>query len=248
MCRFVVSFMMSFLIAASSLLQASGVSAQDRVPFGMAVIDVTATSSCSITNRTYASSDFESEVVDEEVLSCPAGTVVLSTPVDSERQAAGMGGIFVPLTGNYEADVNAVANAKSRLSPTVTRSYGNEQSEALACSDRGFSKSLSYYANSPGVTVYSTVYLWQDYTCATGLSSATARLSWNADLYWRFSEYFAPGQYYYNSHGCTNLSTSNTYDQYNVTRPFGYLYRDESINFSPCAGGWGDSYTGSVYL
>lgn len=246
--RFIVLFAMSFLIAASTLLQASGMAAQGRVPCGMAVIDVTAESQCSITNRTYASFDFESEVVDEQVWSCPAGTVIHSTPIDSEKEAADLGGVFVPLTGNYDADARAVASVKPQLAPTDTRSYGAEQSAALACSDRGFSKSFGYYANDPGVRVYSTVYYWQDFTCATGLSSATARLSWNADLYWRVAEYFAPGQYFYNSHGCTNLSTSSTYDQYNVTRPFGYLYRDESINVSPCAGGWGDSYTGSAYI
>lgn len=92
-----------------------------------------------------------------------------------------------------------------------------------------------------------TVYYYQDFTCSSGLSSARASLSWDANLYWRFAEYFAPGGYY-NSHGCTNLSTGATYDTYNVQRPLGYLYRDESINQYPCFSASGQSYSNYAYL
>lgn len=234
------------LIASTLSLHASTAIAHGYTPFGMAVIDVASTSSCSITHRTHASPDPKSEIIDEQKLACPAGTVIHSTPVDSEREALALGGIFVPLSGDLEADHSAVESAKAQLLPTNPRS--GDEAQTNACNERGYSRNLSYYANVPGVTIYSTVYYYQLYSCASGLSSAVASLSWNADLYWRWSEYFAPGGYYYNSHGCTNLSTGNTSDTYNVSRSLGYLYKDESINFSPCFGGWGDSYTGSVYL
>jgi hypothetical protein len=231
------------LITPTTNLHASNAMARDNAPFGMAVIDVTSTSSCSITHRTYASQAY-SEVIDERVVGCPAGTVIRSTPVASEQEAFNLGGKFVPLSGAFEADMSAVESAKAQLLPADQELPAS----ASACNEGGYSRSLSYRAYDPGVTIYSTVYYWQEYSCASGLSSAVASLSWNADLYWRWAEYFAPGAYYYNSHGCTNLSTGTTSDSYYISRPLGYLYRDESINFSPCAGGWGDSYTGSVYL
>lgn len=190
---------------------------------------------------------FNTEVIDEQMWDCPAGTVVHSTPVGSEQEALSLGGTFVPLSGSFDVDFEAVERAKAQLVATEGRSYGLEQSATLGCDDRSFSRSVNYYAYKPGVQVYSTVYYYQEYTCASGLSSAVASLSWNADLYWRFAEYFSP-YYYTNDHGCTNLSTGITSDNYRVERPLGHVYRDESINFYPCFTAWGDSYTNSVTL
>lgn len=220
--------------------------AQGATPFGMAVVDVTFFSSCSITYRTYATRDIGSEIVDEQVRECPAGTVIWTTPVDSEKEALELGGIFVPLSGNVDADFSAVQSAKSQILPADTRSYSQEQTALTGCVDRSFSRSLYYRAYEPGVDVYGTVYYWQDFTCASGLSSAVASMDWDADVYWRFAEYF--NTYYYNSHGCTNLSTGATYDTYNVSRPLGGLYRDESINEYPCWTAAGESYTDQTYL
>ncbi|MER3406503.1 MAG: hypothetical protein C4346_19860 [Chloroflexota bacterium] len=70
-------------------------------------------------------------------------------------------------------------------------------------------------------------------------------------MWWRFAEYYVAGGYYYNSHDCVRLSTSATRDTYNVRRPLGGLWVDESINeggYYGCSLGGGESYTGSVYL
>lgn len=222
--------------------------AQSDVPFGVAVMDVTFSSKCTIVNRTYATLDIESEVVDEQTWECPTGSVIRSTPVDSEQEALELGGIFVPLSGDPDTDSKALASAQSTFLPDTSRLYGIEQQAALGCTEQSFSKSMSYYAYEPGVRLYTTVYYYQEYTCASGISSAKASLSWNADLYWRFAEYFEPGAYYYNSHGCTNLSTSATWDSYYVHRALGHRYRDESINSSVCAGGYGESYSNYMTL
>ncbi|MER3406504.1 MAG: hypothetical protein C4346_19855 [Chloroflexota bacterium] len=134
----------------------------------MAVVDVTASSDCSIINRTYATLSFDSAIIDEQVWSCPDGTVILTTPVASEQEARRLGGIFVPLSGDPDADFRAVQLAKVKLFPTDTRSYSLEQVSALGCVERGFSKSFSYYAYQLGVRVYSTVYYWQDSFCNRG--------------------------------------------------------------------------------
>lgn len=244
--RFTTLFV-AFLLLAPILLPATSVgSAQSAAPVGMAVIDVTATSDCSISHREHESIKPDSPVILEYALECPAGSVLYSTPVGSEAEALRLGGIFVPLTGNNEADFMAIENAKARLYPVNT--YSGESASMSACSDRGFSRSMSYTAYDPGVTVSTTVYYYQEYSCASGLSGAQAKLSWNADVYWRFAEYAAPGQFYNNSHGCTNLSTGWTYDTYNISRPLGYRYKDESTNFAPCWTASGQSYSNIVYL
>ena len=244
------------LVAPTLLVRPSAGFAQEAIPVGVAAVDVTASADCSITNRTYATRDVNSKVVDEQVWSCPAGTVLRTTPVGSKRQARTLGGIFVPLTGDPKIDFVAVRRAKARLFPTDSRSYAREQNAqdgvvALACPERSYSKSFSYWATVPGVMVYSTVYYWQDYSCASGISSSIARLGASKNLWWRFAEYWlSGGNYYYNEHGCPKLSTSAIRDTYNVRRALGGLWVDESINRGgyDCTYGIGDSYTGSVYL
>lgn len=202
--------------------------AQESTPQAVAVIDVTSWSDCSIVSRTYASMDIESEVIDERQTACPPGTVIQVTPVEGEAAARALGGLFVPLSGTVDADFKAIQSAKQQLLPTGTWSYGLEQQSALGCSDRSFSKSLQYRAYQPAVTVYSTVYYWQDYTCDTGVSSAKASLSWDANLWWRQMVYSPP--YWFEYHGCPNLSTGASWDTYNKRISLGGTYQDESIN------------------
>ena len=245
-------FVTALLLSASVLLvQPSPGVAQEKTPIGVAIIDVTASSDCSITNRTYATLSLDSKIVDEQVWICPAGTVIMTTPVDSAQEALDLGGIFVPLSGDPDADFSAVQSAKAQIFPTDTRSYSLEQTALLGCSDRSFSKNFSYWASQPGVRVYSTVYYWEDSFCDSGISSSIASLGSAKNLWWRFAEYYYAGPYYYNSHGCVKLSTSATWDTYYISRPLGGLWVDESINESGyygCTLGGGESYTGSVYL
>lgn len=182
------------LVALPLLLFVSNGSAQSDMPFGMAVVDVTFSSKCSMTDRTYASLDPTSEIVDEQTRECPAGTVIWSTAVDTKQEALDLEGTFVPLSGDIDADSQALSTAKLQLLPSDSQSYALEQTAATGCRDRNQSKAVVYYANEPGVQVYTTVFYYQKSTCASGISRSQARLSWDADLYWRFAEYFAPYQ------------------------------------------------------
>ncbi|GIW03492.1 MAG: hypothetical protein KatS3mg059_0112 [Thermomicrobiales bacterium] len=128
----------------------------------VAVIDITATSDCQVVNRMYASAAASSDVLDEQIWSCPAGTVIATIPVSTADEPAQIGGILVPLTGNPDVDEKAVQEAKTALFPTETRSYSLEQLGPLGCVERGFSRSLSYNAYDRVVgrwlRVTSTVY------------------------------------------------------------------------------------------
>ncbi|GIW04408.1 MAG: hypothetical protein KatS3mg059_1028 [Thermomicrobiales bacterium] len=223
---------------------------------GVAVIDITATSDCQVINRMYASAAASSDILDEQIWSCPPGTVIATIPVSTANESAQIGGIFVPLTGNPDVDEKAVQEAKAALFPAETRSYSLEQLGPLGCVERGFSRSLSYnaYDRVAGrwLRVYSTVYYWQDSFCNTGISSSIAYLGSSGNMWWRKATYNAGGWYgFTDSHGCVRLSTSATRDVYNVRAPLGGLWTDESINQGGDYGCWlggGESYTGSVYL
>jgi len=244
------TFLATMLLVLSFFLTLSeSAASQAKSPVGAIVIDVTLSADCWLTYRTYATRDFDSAVIAEQQASCPPGTVLLTTPAFSEQEALASGGIFVPFTGDHNADALAVQTAKMQLFPQKPLD-GN--GDALACVDRGSSAGFSYWAYSPGVRIYSTVYYWQDSFCNSGISSSVASLSSNKAMWWRFAEYWGGGGgYFYASHGCSQLSTSSLWDTYYVNRLLGYLWVDESINDGGnygCSLGGGESYTGSVYL
>jgi hypothetical protein len=174
---------------------------------------------------------------------------VLHTYPATESEAKAAGALYVPRTGDDAADAGALESARSSLRAPAW-SYTQSQNEAArGCNDVGFSASLSYYAYNPGVSIYVTVYYAQDYTCAAWISSAEASTDWNADIWWRQAGYSNPVSY--RTHGCTNLSPSGYWHAFSgwSINGFGGWYYDESTNDNSlgCIG-WGESYTGGVYL
>lgn len=217
----------------------------------MVLNDVTFSSDCSLTYRTHATGDIDSAVTNEEVRACPAGTIIETTPVSSAADAERLGGVFIPFSGNIDADMAAVDDAKLQLAPAGTSSYSLDQQARAGCNDGGFSASLYYWARDPDVYVYGTVYYWQDYTCASGITSSYAYTNWNAGLWWRRAYYSVYGYYNQWSHGCTQLSTGATWDSYYASAPLGGLFYDESINQGGtygCRFAGGTSYTGYTRL
>lgn len=232
---------------------APATAAQDTLPLGVVVRDVTAGSGCSITYRTYATRDYNSAVADEQVWGCPPGTIIESTPVASETEAQNLGGIFVPFSGNAETGATAVANAKAQLMPSSGRSYALEQQPVTGCVDQGLSRTLSYWTYAAGVTITSVVYYWQDAFCNSGISSATAWINGqpNGDLRWDFANYSQyPAPF---SHGCRTHTTSGLSDGYYVQAPLGGLYVDQSAlldsnPITPPCSAWATAYNDSTYL
>ncbi len=193
----------------------SGASAQEAPIIGVVVADVTAESACSLTYQTLEGD----AVVDELAVPCPAGSVIRTTAL-TVADADGAAGLFVPLGGDAATDAAAIQEAQLSLAPPAGGwSYAESQAEmsTAGCVDRSFRANHSWQAYDPGVTVYSTVYYSQDFTCQAYLGSSAVSLSWDANVYWERGGYTTPAWRW--SHNCQNLSTYGTSQRYEGDQP-----------------------------
>lgn len=163
--------------------------------------------------------------------------------------------MFVPATASLEADQVAVRAAKDSLAQRasaagtagiVQNPLVKDVMQPQSCSERSFSAGFSYWASDPGATIWATVYYSQNNGCQLILGSSVTSTS-GSGLYWVASYYNSPG--FIQSHGCKNITyggiSSGYYGKYIYG---GGTFKDDSWNRPGCQGGWGTSYTGSVYI
>lgn len=239
--RFVPIILLALMLSASVFPQ---VSANAEVsPIGWMVRDVTNHSDCVVHGERYAEIDPSSGVAYEWVESCPPGSVLETIVVYSEDEAESGSGVFVAYTGNVEDDEEALQEAKAKLSPPEPH---ESQSQMMSCNEGGWSKTASFYAYDPGLTVYYKVYYWQTTSCSGGVS--TTEIMINPSGTQRFAKSLYYGQQAH--HGCAELTTYYISHPVYIYGPLGYLFTNEtrSGSYIACTSAWGTSYTGSVYL
>lgn len=226
---------------------ATDASAQSDLPAGYAMRDITAGSGCAITVAEHATKDLGSDVISQWVESCPAGSVIETTSVNSEAEAVELGAVFIPSTGDPAADEAALREVKNRMAPAPDLEFQAEQ-QLSGCTFLQKSKTMQFQAYVENVTVYSTAYYWRDVDCSQGVSSGAARISANrSKMKWVYMVYSPP--YFTDSHGCAQLSTTNASDWYGKSVELGGTYQDEARSTAhPCSTGYGTSYTQTMVL
>lgn len=239
--RFILIVLLALMVSASAFPQVSANA--EASPIGWVVRDVTAHSDCVIYGERFAGVDPASGVIDEWEESCPPGAVLETVVVYTHDEATSTPGLFVAYTGNVDDDEAALQEAKSSLFPPEP--YEN-QTPLRSCTEGGWSKSTSFYAYDPGLTVYYKVYYWQIASCSGGVS--TTEIMINPSGTQRFAKSLYYGQQAH--HGCTELTTYYISHPVYIYGPLGYLFTNEtrSGNYASCVSAWGTSYTGSVYL
>lgn len=236
--RNVVLFTLVTLLVLSSLVAIPARAQDEQYPVGAVITDVTAESSCVIDTE-----ETINGVMSQWQESCPAGSVLQTTPVFAEAELLQAGGVFVPFSGDFASDMATVDAAKLQLMP-----HSSGDASIAACTVRNGTRSLSF--NASGVRVYAQVQYWQDVDCSSGLGSNASWLSASNDVFWAKSKYYGTSPVTERHHNCTQLTTYPTWSSMVLNAPLGYLYVEEvrDVSYNYCQFALSTSYTGSVYV
>lgn len=129
-------------------------------------------------------------------------------------------------------------------------------SAAAGCTIRYYYATMAYTVFSKNRTVYHTVWYRSTGNCNNSIyvTQANDRLSANPSsggIYWWYTTWEGAAAGVSWGMGCRALSSGGLNHYYSGSGWFGYSgYRwgDEVIDWSPCAGGTGNSYTSTVYI